>query len=134
MIYNRKDGDYKFPGGGLKDGEELEEALIREVREETGLVVIKDSIRYIGRTEEIRKGRTDDVLETISHYFTCRTEEEAVERNLDEYEKEYGYTLQFVTLEEAAQNNEQVLRSKDIPWIQRDTLMLRKLLNWEDAV
>lgn len=29
-------GDYKLPGGGVNDGEKDEEALIREIQEETG--------------------------------------------------------------------------------------------------
>ena len=48
-------GDYKIPGGGVEEGESYEEALIREVREETGLLVIPDSIREIGEVLEIRR-------------------------------------------------------------------------------
>ena len=31
-----KEGEYKIPGGGLEDGEDYEQALVREVLEETG--------------------------------------------------------------------------------------------------
>lgn len=48
LIIYSKYGDYKFPGGGQKDGESLEETLLREVQEETGYFVRKESI-----TEEL---------------------------------------------------------------------------------
>lgn len=38
---------YEFPGGGVKDDETLEDALVREVREEVSLKV-KRIVRYVG--------------------------------------------------------------------------------------
>ena len=37
MIHSLKYDYYKFPGGGIKNGEEKENALVREVLEEAGL-------------------------------------------------------------------------------------------------
>lgn len=39
-------GLYVIPGGGVEDGESLEEAFCREVMEETGLKIIKDVARW----------------------------------------------------------------------------------------
>lgn len=39
-------GLYVIPGGGVEDGESLEEAFCREVMEETGLKIIKDVTRW----------------------------------------------------------------------------------------
>jgi 8-oxo-dGTP diphosphatase len=39
MIYSAKNGDYKFPGGGVDSGETHPEALAREIREECGATV-----------------------------------------------------------------------------------------------
>ena len=45
MIHSLKYDYYKFPGGGIEGGENPVEAMIRETREEAGLVVIPASVR-----------------------------------------------------------------------------------------
>ena len=56
-------GDYKILGGGVEPGEKLEDALIREVGEESGLIVIPESIRPIGEIVERRR----DLFDTDAH-------------------------------------------------------------------
>ena len=51
------EGQYKILGGGMDVGETIEQTLIREVREESGLIVIPDSIIEIGEIEEKQIGR-----------------------------------------------------------------------------
>ena len=50
-----KDGEYKIPGGGIDEGETTVEALMREVQEETGLVIIPETIQELGEITEIRR-------------------------------------------------------------------------------
>ena len=40
MVHSTEVGDYKFPGGGMNEGEEHEQALRREIREECGMSLL----------------------------------------------------------------------------------------------
>ncbi|MCX6155157.1 MAG: NUDIX domain-containing protein [Candidatus Kapabacteria bacterium] len=58
---------YIFPGGGLEDQESIFDATVREVAEETNLVVIPEAIIYI---RETRMGENMGV----EFYVKCRLE------------------------------------------------------------
>jgi 8-oxo-dGTP diphosphatase len=47
------EGTWTFPGGKLHFGEELKEAALREVLEETGITLTKEQIRAISVTNDI---------------------------------------------------------------------------------
>ena len=74
-------GDYKILGGGVEPGEDLHEALIREVQEESGLVVIPSSIQTIGEIVERRRDIFDPNMVYVCHscFFFCDAEEKMVE-------------------------------------------------------
>ncbi len=124
-------GEYKFPGGGIDKGEMNIEALIREVREEAGLIVLEDKIDYIGKIVERKKGRIEDILEMTSYYYQCEVSNEIVEQKLDDYEKLYGYKLVFISLKEALNNNKKIMTMDNRPWIIRDIMVIEKLLDEE---
>ena len=107
LVYSRKEKYYKFPGGGIHEGEDAVSALIREVREESGLEVIPESIREFGSVLRRQKSdRTPDtIFEQENFYYLCEVKEEVQEQNLDDYEKEAGFTLRTVTLDEAIRTN-----------------------------
>ena len=132
MIYS-KYGDYKFPGGGVEQGETLEDAVIREVQEETGFLVIRSSLKEYGTVFERRKGEYDNILEMDSHYFICEVEAEAGSRNLDEYEEEYDYQIVWMTLQEAMERNSQVYDLETCPWVIRDTKVMEYLAEKENV-
>lgn len=128
LIYS-KHGDYKFPGGGRKENETLEQNLIREVQEETGYRVVADSIRPYGSVIERRKGlQKQEMLEMDSHYFFCEVEKKAGERNLDDYEEEYDYQVVFMTLKEVVERNKRVVNLDPCPWVIRETKVMERLL------
>ena len=68
LVYSKKEKYYKFPGGGIKENEDMSSALIREVREEVGLIVIPDSIREFGSVMRRQKSNysPDTIFEPLS--------------------------------------------------------------------
>ena len=82
--------DWSFPKGKLEEGETLEVAAVREVREETGMTC--RLLRFLGRTEYLdRKGRPKAVdywvMVVVEGFFTPNIE-------VDQ--------LRWLTLEDAA--------------------------------
>lgn len=58
VLLVRQDGRWYAPGGMLEPGESLEEGAIREVREETGLVVQVDGLEAIAEQTFVNSGDT----------------------------------------------------------------------------
>ena len=105
MIHSLKFDYYKFPGGGAEEGESPIETLVREVREEAGLTVIPGTVREFGYFYRIQKGRIEDMFIQNNYYYLCDVEEKSTSTDLDDYEAEEGFTLEFVTADEAIQVN-----------------------------
>ena len=106
MMHSKKYDYYKLPGGGIEQGETLEDTLIREVREESGLIVKPETIREFGYVRRIEKGRREDIFVQDNYYFLCEAESEITEQKLDDYEAEEQFTLEFVSVEHAINKNE----------------------------
>lgn len=45
------DQTWSLPGGGVNPGERPSSAAVREVSEETGIVITRDQLRYVGKVE-----------------------------------------------------------------------------------
>ena len=98
MIHSLKYDYYKFPGGGIEAGEEPVQAMIREVREEAGLNVIPETIKPFGIVHRVQKSTTNptECFLQDNYYFLCEAEDEIVAQNLDDYEAEEAFRLEFV--------------------------------------
>lgn len=105
MIHSAQYDYYKFPGGGIEEGETPLEAMIREVKEESGLTVIPESIREFGNVHRRSKTALGGLFIQDNFYYTCSCEDDPGERRLDDYESEEGFTLEFVDPEAAIEKN-----------------------------
>lgn len=105
MMHSLKYDYYKLPGGGIEEGEELRDTLVREVKEESGLVVKKDTIKEFGYVRRIEKGMFEDIFMQENYYYLCDVEDDVSSQELDDYEAEEGFTLEFVTPEHAINVN-----------------------------
>ncbi len=121
-----KSGYYKILGGGMEPGEDFAEALIREVREESGLVVKRETIREIGEILEMREDLFQKGTKYVCHscFYFCDAGEELVEVSLTESEQKEGFHLVWATPEEIIAGNQDYLAN---PWIDRDTRFIRML-------
>lgn len=120
-------GEYKFPGGRMDVGETQIETLIREVKEEVGLTVKENTVKYVGFAREIRKGKHEDIFEWISYYYECEVSDEKVEPQLDAYETKYAYRLEWVSMETALANNLKITGINDLAGVERDTKVMKKI-------
>ena len=105
MVHSLKFDYYKFPGGGMEPGQDQIETLLRETREETGLQVLPETVRSYGRVYRAQNSGRGDVLIQENYYYLCEASEEVTTRNLDDYELEEAFTLEFVTAQHAVETN-----------------------------
>lgn len=82
---------YDFPGGGIDIGEEIEEALKREVKEETGLEVRVGNVVSCENSFFKLPFSEDKFVHSILIYYLCeRISGTLSMENFDEHEKKYA--------------------------------------------
>ncbi|WP_343224067.1 MULTISPECIES: NUDIX hydrolase [Pseudoflavonifractor] len=129
MVHSLKYDYYKFPGGGIEDGESLEEALLREVAEESGLQVILPSIQEYGLVHRIQKGQKEAKFIQDNYYFLCDVEEKVGSQQLDGYEAEEHFTLEYVDPTHAIRINREADHGpKDKIMLEREARVLEMMI------
>jgi 8-oxo-dGTP pyrophosphatase MutT (NUDIX family) len=115
-----EDGDYKILGGGVEKGEDFHDALLREVQEESGLIIKKETIREVGEILEMREDLFTKGMKYVCHscFYRCDAGNELGETHMTESEIAKGYHLVWATPEEIIAGNQAFM---DQPWICRDT-------------
>lgn len=111
LLIQTNRGDYKFPGGGRKEEEDLTSALIREVKEETGYRVLKVREGIGEITENYEDSHEPGaVFQMTSVYYICEVSGNGEEQTLDGYEAELGFRPVLIVAEEALRLNEEILK------------------------
>lgn len=98
MVHSVKYDYYKFPGGGIEKDESREDAMIRETREEAGLTVIPGSVRAYGYVHRVQKSdhEGEDYFVQDNYYYLCDVEKGVRAQDLDNYEADEKFTLEYV--------------------------------------
>lgn len=130
MVYSQKFRHYKFPGGGIEKGESRETTLIREAREEAGLVLDPKTIQPYGFVHRIERGDREPLFLQDNFYYLASAVA-TVPQELDGYEAEEGYTLRWVDPREAIRQNKaltSVYERKHHTMLLREALVLERLM------
>lgn len=134
MLYSKLYNDYIFPGGGIKDDENHEEALKRELKEELGANKIK-IIKNVGYIEELRYGinKTNSTYKQTSYFYLCEIDSIAAP-SYNKREEAQGLTPKWIEISEAINHNNKELltRNKDenkgfITVIKRENRILKHI-------
>ena len=92
---------HDFPGGGIDLGESIKGALLREIREETGVSVEVGPLLHIGEDFFIANFVEDTYYHSLHYYFLCASPKgELSTDGFAEYEKEYMKAPVWVPLRE----------------------------------
>ena len=131
MIHSMKYDYYKFPGGGIENGESPVDAMIRETREESGLIVKPDTVKEYGYVHRIQRSDRDETECFIqdNYYYLCETADEISLQELDDYEAKERFTLEYVEPDAAIRKNRHVVQnSYDPVMFEREARVLALLI------
>ncbi len=124
IMYAGQKKYYKLPGGGINEGEEMAEALARELMEETGCVA--KIVKNLGTTEE---WRDFDSMHQISYAFSAIKITQDSPPTFTQGEIDKGFELRWApNIDEAIKLVESNIADKDVRvsfMAQRDTAILR---------
>jgi 8-oxo-dGTP pyrophosphatase MutT (NUDIX family) len=126
MVHSANVGDYKFPGGGVAEGETHAQALSREVLEECGMSVVRIGPEIGAIVEYDLPVEPDyDVFKMTSHYYDCEVDDDFGVQTLDDYEQDLGFKPVWIDIDDAIQSNRALLYSDNMPeWLRREIFML----------
>lgn len=127
MMYMSKSNLYKLPGGGVNDGENMEDAFLREIKEETGYEA--EIIHELGYIEEHKK-RNDFMQFSYCYIAKAQKRQNTM---LSESEIQLGMVVKWMTQDRALEvMNYSVLNCEDYStkfMILRDKTILEKTVN-----
>jgi len=107
LLHLKTTDEYKFPGGGVEEGEKLLEALYRETLEESGAYItnVKECLGYIDQIY-LDKFDPNEVFYMRSIYYLCEISDNYTQQSLSDYETVLNFIPNWVTYDEAIQTNQ----------------------------
>ncbi|MEP2238605.1 MAG: NUDIX hydrolase [Maribacter sp.] len=131
LLYTERYEDYSLPGGGLDEGEDKIEGMMRELSEETGALDIRN-IKPFGVYEEYRPWHKSDfdIQHMISYCYTCNINTMLGDSKMEHYEIKNGMIAKWVNIYEAIAHNKKTMleSSKKGMSIERETFLLELLV------
>ena len=124
-------GGYKFPGGGVAEGESQAEALRREILEECGAALVRIGDE-VGAVVEYKLAFDEgfDTFKMTSCYFLCDVADGFGPQNLEEYEANLGFEPRWVSIDEALRANRSLLETESaLDWLKREIFVMEYLQN-----
>lgn len=131
MVHSLQYDYYKFPGGGIEQGESPVQAVIRETAEEAGLMVVPERIQEYGYVHRVQRSDRDDASRFIqdNFYYLCEAEEKMCAQKLCDYEAEERFTLEWVEPAHAIDiNRNRKHGDKDQTMLEREARVLEMLM------
>ena len=130
LMYTNRYEDYSLPGGGVDEGESIEQGLIRELNEETGAQQIR-VIKPFGLYEEYRPWYKDDfdIIHIKSYCYICNIADEFGKAQLEHYEQQNGMTAKWIDIKDAIAHNERTLANSEKQGLSilRETYLLKRI-------
>ena len=87
-------GTLDLPGGFVDNDENAEEGMVREIKEETGLIINPETVEYQFSIPNVYRYSGMDI-HTLDFFFLCRVDENAVVKAADD-----AAQLQWIPLNE----------------------------------
>ena len=127
MVHSLKYDYYKFPGGGIRDGENPIDAMIRVTIEEAGLKVLPETVREYGIVHRIQKSTVDETECFIQDncYYLCKAADTVESQNLEE-----RFALEYIDPKTAIETNRRADHGpKDPVMLEREARVLEMLIS-----